>query len=80
MIIGMVFSVAGVMCSVLGMRCATIIPDESKHKRWVILAGGGSHLLAGKTQKASPIIDRVYSNGIQKIKIKTKHQVSSPFC
>ena len=48
MIMSMIFSVAGVVCSALGMRCATIIREDSKQKRWVLLAGGASHLMAGK--------------------------------
>ena len=47
MIISMIFSVVGVVCSALGMRCATVLKENSKQKRWVIIGGGASHIFAG---------------------------------
>ncbi|XP_076805475.1 claudin-1-like isoform X4 [Clavelina lepadiformis] len=47
MIIALLASVAGVICSALGMRCATIIEEDSKSKRWTIMIGGVCHIVAG---------------------------------
>uniref|UniRef100_H2ZHK9 Claudin n=1 Tax=Ciona savignyi TaxID=51511 RepID=H2ZHK9_CIOSA len=47
MIIGFIASLGGVVCSVLGMRCASVVDEESKTKRWIVIIGGICHLCAG---------------------------------
>ena len=48
MIIALLASVGGVVCSALGMRCTTILEEEGKGKRWVVISGGICHIVAGK--------------------------------
>nr|XP_009862221.1 claudin-1-like isoform X3 [Ciona intestinalis] len=47
MIIGFIASLGGVVCSVLGMRCASVVDEESKAKRWIVIIGGLCHIAAG---------------------------------
>jgi len=49
MIIAFIASLVGFVCSVLGMRCARVIDEESNAKRWMIIIGGICHIAAGMT-------------------------------
>ena len=56
MIIALILSVAGVVLSALGMRCTTVMNEESKAKRWVVIAGGICHLTTGKAKQKYGIL------------------------
>jgi len=51
MIIALILSLAGLVCSGLGMRCTSALEEDSNAKRWVVIAGGICHIGAGKWWK-----------------------------
>ena len=48
MIIAVLLTITGVICSVLGMRCTTVLEEEGKGKRWAVITGGVCHIISGE--------------------------------
>jgi len=76
MVIALISSLVGVVCSILGMKCTNLLDEDSNTKRWVVIIGGIGHIAAGiltgiaVSWYAAEVVYEFYSPYYQTTKLK----------